>query len=176
MKNFELKKRRKSSLSEQDPRLLYNIEEELPYGGKVFIARQKKPDSWPMIIFQAFLILFAIGLILYAYYYFEHFHFHVTRAYAHLGYDTAQHHLANKYLRGHGVEKEEDLAMQWYKEAAEQGHPHAAYNLAIGHLRGLKSGLNAGEARKLIEHAAEHGVPEAHHTLHNVCSSGGCDD
>jgi TPR repeat protein len=34
--------------------------------------------------------------------------------------------------------------MQWFKKAADQGHPQAGYNLAVGHLKGLKSGLQPG--------------------------------
>ena len=30
------------------------------------------------------------------------------------------------------------------RKAADQGHPHASYNLAIGHLKGYKSGLKPG--------------------------------
>ena len=32
--------------------------------------------------------------------------------------------------------------MEWFKKAAEQGHPHASYNLAVGHLKGIKAGIN----------------------------------
>ena len=32
--------------------------------------------------------------------------------------------------------------MQWFKEAADQGHPAASYNLAIGHLKGIKTPIN----------------------------------
>ena len=35
--------------------------------------------------------------------------------------------------------------MEWFKKAAEQGHPHSAYNLAIGHLNGLQTGLQPGK-------------------------------
>jgi TPR repeat protein len=32
--------------------------------------------------------------------------------------------------------------MEWFKKAADQGHPHSSYNLAIGHLKGLPSPIN----------------------------------
>jgi len=38
---------------------------------------------------------------------------------------------------GVGVEKHTGKAMEWFKKAAEQGHPHASYNLAIGQLKGM---------------------------------------
>lgn len=46
------------------------------------------------------------------------------------------------FLKGVGVERHEEKAMEWFKKAADQGHPHASYNLAIGHLKGLKSQIN----------------------------------
>lgn len=47
------------------------------------------------------LIVAAVfGLIAYSYYYFDHVHFHIANTYANLGYDTAQHHVAHKYLHG----------------------------------------------------------------------------
>ena len=32
--------------------------------------------------------------------------------------------------------------MNWFKLAADQGHPHASYNLAIGHMKGMHGHLN----------------------------------
>lgn len=49
-----------------------------------------------------------------------------------------------QYISGHGVEKNRTAAMEWFHKAAEQGHPEAAYNLAIGHLRGHKTNLQPG--------------------------------
>ncbi len=120
------------------------------------------------------MVLFVFGLAYYSYYYFEHMHVNVMKAYAHLGYDTAQHELGNRYLHGVGVEKHHEKAMEYFKLAADQGHPHAAYNLAVGHLKGLKTPINKTEARRLIEHAANNGVHEAVHTLNNICNVHGC--
>jgi hypothetical protein len=72
----------------------------LPYKGKVYLARKKKDDSWPCIALQVFIVLTMFGLMYYAYYYFEHMHVSVVHAYAHLGFDTAQHDLGNRYLHG----------------------------------------------------------------------------
>ena len=32
--------------------------------------------------------------------------------------------------------------MEWFKKAAEQGHPQAAYNLALGQLKGLHNHID----------------------------------
>ena len=45
-------------------------------------------------------MVMVISLALYAYFYFEHMHVNVIKAYAHLGFDTAQHELGNRYLHG----------------------------------------------------------------------------
>ena len=41
------------------------------------------------------------------------------------------------FKQGVGVDKHTGKAMEWFKKAAEQGHPHASYNLAVGQLRGM---------------------------------------
>ncbi|XP_013389315.1 uncharacterized protein LOC106165232 [Lingula anatina] len=146
----------------------------LPYGGKVYLARKKKPDPLHVRLFEGFIILLVFAFCLYAYYYFDNLHFHVIHGYAHLGYEHAQHLVGQRYLYGHGVEKHEGKAMEWFKKAADQGHPHASYNLAVGHLNGLHT-LPRGEAHRLVQHAAQKGVPEAHHVLSNICSKGGCE-
>ncbi len=40
--------------------------------------------------------------------------------------------------------------MEWFRKAADAGHPHAAYNLAIGHLKGMTTDVQPGEAHDLI--------------------------
>ena len=40
--------------------------------------------------------------------------------------------------------------MKYFRLAADQGHPHAAYNLAIGHLQGIETDVMPGEAHHLI--------------------------
>nr|XP_027232485.1 uncharacterized protein LOC113823951 [Penaeus vannamei] len=108
-------------------------------------------------------------------YHTDHMHFHITKAYAHLGHLDAQATVGHKLLMGKGVEKNHTAAMEWFKKASDQGHPHAAYNLAVGHLQGYKIGLKPGDAHELIKKAAEKGVPEAIDVLDKVCSRGHCD-
>ncbi|KAK3085399.1 hypothetical protein FSP39_002740 [Pinctada imbricata] len=140
----------------------------LPYGGKVFLARRKKPDPLYVRVIEALVLICTLSFALYAYYYFDHLHFHVTYAYAWLGYPAANHQVGQRYLHGKGVEKHMEKAMEHFKKAADDGHPHASYNLAVGHLKGYKTGLRPGEAHKLIAHAASKGVKEAHNVLNEA--------
>ena len=59
-----LKKRNNNNNNEEAAALMddYNTDD-LPYKGKVFLARRKKPDSWKMIGFQVFLVLSLIIII-----------------------------------------------------------------------------------------------------------------
>uniref|UniRef100_A0A1I8FBN2 Sel1 repeat family protein n=1 Tax=Macrostomum lignano TaxID=282301 RepID=A0A1I8FBN2_9PLAT len=63
--------------------------------------------------------------------------------------------------------------MRWFKQAAERGHPHASYNLAVGHLKGLPSDLKPGEARKYLHRAAAKGIIQAHDMLNDACAEHG---
>lgn len=148
--------------------------EELPYSGRVYMARKKKPDPLYIRVLEVFAVLATVAFGLYCYFYFENVHFHITHGYAHLGYAAAQHQVGQRFLHGSGVEKNPDHAMKWFRQAADQGHPHAAYNLAVGHLKGLKTDLEPGESHRLIHHAAANGVKEAHHVLNTICTKGHC--
>ncbi|KAM4781986.1 uncharacterized protein ACIQIH_008004 isoform 3-T3 [Cyanocitta cristata] len=83
-------------------------------------------------------------LLLYIPLCYEDFHFHVAHVYARLGYPNAQHILGQRYLQGAGVEKNEDMAMHWFRQAAGQGHPHSSFNLAVGTLRNMTMALEEG--------------------------------
>ena len=148
---------------------------DLPYGGKVYLPRKKLQDPLWIRIWEISAIVFTVCFALYAYFYFDHLHFNVTKGYAHLGYPAAQHQVGQRHLHGVGTPKDHHQAMEWFKKAADQGHPHASYNLAIGHLKGYRKDLlKEGEPHKLIQHAASQGVKEAHKVLNDVCSKGGC--
>ena len=45
---------------------------------------------------------------------------------------------------GHGVEKNMELGMSWFKKSADNGHPHASYNVGYGHIKKLHKLLNKG--------------------------------
>uniref|UniRef100_A0A672U2Q0 Sel1 repeat family protein n=1 Tax=Strigops habroptila TaxID=2489341 RepID=A0A672U2Q0_STRHB len=99
------------------------------------------------------------------------FHFHVAHVYARLGYPNAQHILGQRYLQGAGVEKNEVMAMHWFRQAAGQGHPHSSFNLAVGALRNMTVALEEGEVEKLLSVAAAHGLQEAQQLLENILKS-----
>ncbi|KFR12691.1 hypothetical protein N306_02877, partial [Opisthocomus hoazin] len=110
-------------------------------------------------------------LLLYIPLCYEDFHFHVAHVYARLGYPSAQHILGQRYLQGAGVEKNEDMAMHWFRQAAGQGHPHSSFSLAVGALRNMTVTLEKGEVEKLLSVAAAHGLREAQQLLENIKSS-----
>jgi TPR repeat protein len=135
----------------------------------------KKPDPWWIIALEVTAVVTAVGLAYYSYYYFDHLHYHVARGYAHLGYPEAQHVVGQRLLFGKGVERNPHHAMEWFKKAADQGHPHAAYNVALGHIKGIRTDLlESGESHRLIQHAASKGVHDARLALQELCSRGKC--
>ncbi|XP_041038093.1 secretory immunoglobulin A-binding protein EsiB-like isoform X2 [Carcharodon carcharias] len=110
----------------------------------------------------------AISFLLYLALYYEAFHVHLTLAYAHLGYATAQHSIGQRYLQGNAVTKCEDTAMKWFRKAAERGHPHSSYNLAVGKLKEMATDVEDGELEGLLSRAAEHGLKEAQDILDHL--------
>ncbi|KPK37388.1 MAG: hypothetical protein AMJ69_11685 [Gammaproteobacteria bacterium SG8_47] len=77
------------------------------------------------------------------------------------GIARAQRLLANRYLRGRGVTKDEELAAQWMRAAAEQGL--ATAQRVYGELLESGTGVSANftEAVRWYLRAAEQGDPEA---------------
>ncbi|KYO37974.1 hypothetical protein Y1Q_0019461 [Alligator mississippiensis] len=110
----------------------------------------------------------AVFLLLYIFVCYENFHFHVAHMYAQLGYRNAQHIVGQRYLQGAGVEKNEDMAMHWFRQAAEQGHPHSSFNLAVGKLKNMTMALEEGEVEKFLSVAADQGLKEAQELLENI--------
>lgn len=140
----------------------------LPYGPKVYLARKKKPEPWWVLVVEIILVVSVLCFFVYMYYYIDHLHFHVTKAYAHLGSSDAQHVLAHKYLQGKGVEKDEDIAMEWFKTAADKGHPDASYNVVSGHMQGYNVDLNEGQIETYLKTAHENGNEEATRALKDM--------
>ena len=62
---------------------------------------------------------------------------------------------------GFGVDMVDELALKYYRIAAEQGHRDGAFNLAVMHQNGWGVPLNEEEAVRLYTLAAEQGVAEA---------------
>jgi TPR repeat protein len=79
------------------------------------------------------------------------------RASALEGDADAQFQLGNKYVIGDGVEKDPQLAVRWYMEAAERGHRLAAHNLGRCYLTGEGVAKNPQEAFKWFKIAANQG-------------------
>ncbi|XP_005103522.1 secretory immunoglobulin A-binding protein EsiB [Aplysia californica] len=165
---------RQRLLSEREEANVKWDPQSLPLKAKLKLARKANEDPTYVRVLEVLMVIFTVVGALYCWFYFDNVHFHVTHAYAHLGYDVAQHQVGQRYLHGKGVEKHPDKAMEWFKKASDQGHPHAAYNLAVGHLKGYKTELRPGESHRLITHAAANGVREAHDVLNSVCTKGGC--
>ncbi|KAG8197555.1 hypothetical protein JTE90_007291 [Oedothorax gibbosus] len=149
-------------------------DDSLPFGGKVVLAKKKKPEGWIVFVIEVSAVVSVLCLLYYAYFHFEHLHFHVTHLYAKMGHTHAQHAMGHKYLNGAGVDRNHTAAFQWFRKAADQGHAHSAYNLAVGHMQGYDTDVKKGEAHDLIKYAVDQGVPEAHDILHTVCSKGYC--
>ncbi|KAI6070011.1 Secretory immunoglobulin A-binding protein EsiB-like protein [Aix galericulata] len=122
-------------------------------------------------LLQLLAVAAAALLLLYMALCYQGFHFRVAQAYARLGYPHAQHIVGQRYLQGAGVEKSEDLAMHWFRQAAGQGHPHSSFNLALGALRNMTAALEEGEVEKLLSVAAAHGLQEAQELLENILKS-----
>uniref|UniRef100_K7FQ98 Uncharacterized protein n=1 Tax=Pelodiscus sinensis TaxID=13735 RepID=K7FQ98_PELSI len=114
---------------------------------------------------QLLAVIVPVLLLLYILLCYENFHFHVAHMYAHLGYPNAQHIVGQRYLQGAGVEKNEEMAMHWFREAAEQGHPHSSFNLAVGKLKNMTMSLEKGEVENLLSVAAGQGLQEAQELL-----------
>ncbi|XP_033632223.1 ERAD-associated E3 ubiquitin-protein ligase component HRD3A-like [Asterias rubens] len=147
----------------------------LPFGGKVYLARRKKPDTWLTFFLEILAVCLVFCFIYYAYYHFDNLHFHVTHFYAHLGQPHAMHMTGQRYLFGRGVDRNMDQAMRWFKYASDKGHAHAAHNLAVGHLQGYKTDLkDRDEARDLLRYAADQGVEEAINAVYKLCPNGEC--
>ncbi|XP_033104603.1 uncharacterized protein LOC117107144 [Anneissia japonica] len=148
---------------------------DLPYGGKVYLARKKKPDTLLVRFIEASVVIGLVLFIYYAYYHFENLRFNVNHAYAHIGHTHAMHLVGQRYLNGFGVDKDHQQAMRWFRYAADRDHPHAAHNLAVAHLQGYPTDVKSREeAKKLLKFAADKGVKESKDALRKMCRHGDC--
>ncbi|XP_078062629.1 uncharacterized protein LOC144488430 [Mustelus asterias] len=128
-------------------------------------ARSGRGHRGECSTWEVLTVTLAITFLLYLLLYYETFHLHLTHGYAKLGYSSAQHSLGQRYLWGHGVVKNEEMAMEWFRKAAEQGHPLSSYNLAVGKLKQITTSVEDWEMEGLLSRAAEHGVKEAQEVL-----------
>jgi len=86
----------------------------------------------------------------------------------------AQHALGRLYEHGQGVQGSAQTALQWYRRAADQGHPDSEYRLAVAYAYGLggypqdnrlavvwleRATVHGhGKARKMLAQAHERGL------------------
>ncbi|XP_059028266.1 secretory immunoglobulin A-binding protein EsiB-like [Mustela lutreola] len=110
--------------------------------------------------------------LLYIWLYSQSFHFHVAHLYARFGYASAQLIVGQRYLKGAGVVKDEEMAMHWFRQASKQDHPHASFNLAVGKLKNMTGSMEVGDVEILLKVAARQGVQEAQELLENVIWTG----
>ncbi len=89
------------------------------------------------------------------------------------GYAKAQVDLAGLYLEGaKGVEKNKQLALEWFQKAAEQGNQAARYYAADLLYRGEGVVQDKAKAVKEWRIAAEAGLPEAQYRFSKFLLSG----
>ena len=98
-----------------------------------------------------------------------------ARAYglgAMLGNGNAADNLARLQLRGEGVPKDVEAAVDLLAQATSMGSPHAPYHLAETYLQDTATGGGAEKAALLLRLAARRGFLRAHATLAGLYRSG----
>jgi TPR repeat protein len=76
------------------------------------------------------------------------------------------------YHQGIGVEQNVERAFDWYKTAADLGHPEAQYNLGIAHIEGIGVSYDPQRAATYFKAASEGGVMEAAYNLGLIYENG----
>jgi uncharacterized protein len=93
-----------------------------------------------------------------------------------LGYSNAQRDIGCAFATGQkGFKKNERKAQEWYRKAAEQGHPDAQFNLGLMLLNGEGSSKKLQEGIAWLKTSAEKGrtkVVEAAKLLHEIYDLG----
>jgi len=77
----------------------------------------------------------------------------------------AQYILATMYKTGRGMQRDPELALQWYGRSAEAGYPLAQFTLGNIYMKGDGAPRNVPLAIRLYERAAEQGHPQAQYNL-----------
>eukprot|EP00002_Diphylleia_rotans_P017468 TRINITY_DN3395_c0_g1_i3.p1 TRINITY_DN3395_c0_g1~~TRINITY_DN3395_c0_g1_i3.p1 ORF type:complete len:1278 (-),score=198.42 TRINITY_DN3395_c0_g1_i3:553-4386(-) len=97
---------------------------------------------------------------------------------SHVVFDTgdreAQFQLGTRYMEGKGVIKDVNQAFDWYKLAANQGHPKAMRKVGDCFAKGLGTMRNLRSALSWYEKAAAAGDPKAQAKLDRIASSSPC--
>jgi TPR repeat protein len=88
------------------------------------------------------------------------------------GNAEAQFQLGRLYAHGEGVARDERLAGEWYRKAAEQGHARAQNNLGVLHQEGRGVERDEREAARWYRLAAEQGRTTAQVNLARLYDEG----
>ncbi|MEF8792673.1 tetratricopeptide repeat protein [Thiohalorhabdus sp.] len=91
---------------------------------------------------------------------------------AEAGEARAQRHLANRYLRGKGVEADAEQAAHWMGRAAEGGLATAQRSYGEFLEQGIGIGVDTEAARRWYRQAAEQGDPMARQHLQRLNAAG----
>ena len=75
----------------------------------------------------------------------------------------AQNLIGYLYDKGLGVEKNAEIANQWYLKAAEQGFAKAQFNLGLSYEKGTGISKNMVEAGKRCQERPQPGCPVLHY-------------
>lgn len=92
---------------------------------------------------------------------------------ADLGLDIAKRKLGHIFFFGkEGIKKDEKKAFTLYKEVADHGDPHSAYNVACAYLKGTGVEKNAELAFKYAKQAADDNDPDAQYLTAELYAQG----
>ena len=83
-----------------------------------------------------------------------------------------EYQIAGMYKYGNGTEQDDEIAFQWYVEAAEKGHPHAAYYTARACYEGTGTEQSYSDAVKWYQKAANGGDAYAMYALGKMYRDG----
>ncbi|HEY1736917.1 MAG TPA: hypothetical protein VGG12_09725 [Methylovirgula sp.] len=97
----------------------------------------------------------------------------VLQTLAHAGNAKAQYQLATDYAVGHDIDRDFDLAAQWYEKAAAQGLVPAQYRVGSLYEKGLGVRRDSNVAMVWYRKAADRGNIRAMHNLAVLTAEGG---
>ncbi|XP_067012257.2 uncharacterized protein [Anabrus simplex] len=124
-------------------------------------SRDEQHDSTSITFFEGTAIVLAVAVVYCFVFHADETHFYVARMLAVFGRPEAQYVVGLRYMQGKGIRQNITVAMQWFKMAADQGHAYSSYNLAVGHLKGYRSGIRNKDAKRFLKNAIDQGLPEA---------------
>lgn len=81
----------------------------------------------------------------------------VIKMFAKCGHEYAQFELGLMYSNGYGVAKDDRLALNWYRKAADQGHINSQLALALAYRKGQGVEKNGAQVVYWCRKAAEQG-------------------